>query len=126
MKLNVLKSIAALALLVAALSWQGCGGDDDDDKNSGGPACNISNADLSYNLNIKGIIDQQCLSCHVTGSGVVGAVGDFSTYEGLKTYLDNGKVLTEVVIDKTMPQGGGMSQAQRDSINCWIKAGYPK
>lgn len=121
MKLNIIKSISVFALLVVALSWQGC----DPDKNNG-PDCNLSNPDLSYNLNIKGIIDKQCISCHDPAAGVSGAVGDFRSYEGIKPYLDNGKVLDRVVIDKDMPQGGGMSQAQRDSINCWIKEGYPK
>lgn len=120
MKLNLITITAVFALLTTALFWQGC--KKDDPKSD----CNIPNANLSYNLNIKNIIDQQCLGCHITGSGVVGAVGDFSTYEGLKTYLDNGKVLDRVVERKDMPQGGGMSQSQRDSINCWIEAGYPK
>lgn len=121
MKLKNIQSIAVFALLAISLAWQGCNGDDPK-----GPDCNLSNPDLSYNLNIKGIIDQQCISCHAPGSGVVGAVGDFRTYEGIKSYLDNGKVLDRVVIDKDMPQGGGMSQAQRDSINCWIADNYPK
>jgi len=121
MKLKNIQSFAVFALFAAVLAWQGCKSDDPK-----GPDCNLPNADLSYNLNIKGIIDQYCIGCHISGSSVVGAVGDFSTYEGLKTYLDNGKVLDRVVIDKDMPEGGGMSQAQRDSINCWIAANYPK
>lgn len=121
MVLKNVKSFALFFLFAVSLSWMGC--DPDDPK---GPDCNIPNADLSYNQNIKQIIDQKCISCHKTGSGVVGAVGDFSTYEGIKVYLDNGKVLDRVVNDKDMPQGGGMSQAQRDSINCWIASDYPK
>ncbi|MCC7466341.1 MAG: hypothetical protein IT261_08740 [Saprospiraceae bacterium] len=113
---NVLLFAAA-----ALFSLQSC--ESDDPK---GPDCNIPNADLSYNLNIKPIIDQQCTSCHAPGTGVVGAVGDFRNYSGLEPYLKNGKILDAVVNDKTMPQGGGMSQAQRDSINCWIASGYPQ
>lgn len=121
MKFKQYQLLTVAALLAATLAWQGC--DPDDPK---GPDCNIPNADLSYNLNIKGIIDQHCISCHAAGSGVSGAIGDYRTYEGIKPFIDNGKVLAEVVVDKTMPQGGGMSQAQRDSINCWIAASYPK
>lgn len=120
MKLKFITITTVFAFMLTVLSWQGC------KKDSKDPECTLPNATLSYNLNIKGIIDQQCLGCHVTGSGVVGAVGDFSTYEGIKPYLDNRKVLDRVVVTKDMPQGGGMSQAQRDSINCWIAAGYPK
>lgn len=120
MKLKKIQHLAVILLLAAAFAWQGCNGDDPK-----GPDCTIANADLSYNLNIKRIIDQHCISCHVPGNGV-GAVGDYRTYSGLKTYLDNGKILDRVVIDKDMPQGGGMSQAQRDSINCWIASDYPQ
>ncbi|MBC7776283.1 MAG: cytochrome c [Phycisphaerae bacterium] len=121
MKLKIIASTAIFTLLVIGLSWQGCKKDDND-----GPPCTLTNPDLSYTKNIKAIIDQQCISCHVTGSGVPGIVGDYTTYEGIKSRLDNGKVLDRVVVKKDMPQGGGMSQAQRDSINCWIAAGYPK
>ncbi len=121
MKLKFLSVSALFTLLAVVLSWQGCKKDDPHT-----PECTIPNANLSYTLNIKHIIDQQCISCHVTGSGVSGIVGDFSTYEGIKSRLDNGKVLDRVVVKKDMPQSGSMSQAQRDSINCWIAAGYPK
>ena len=110
------------ALLLGILTWNGCK-KDDPDPNDKGPDCNLSNADLSYTKNIKGIIDTYCIGCH---SGAGPGVGDWRTYEGLKSRLDNGLVLQRVVIDKDMPQAGGMPQAQRDSINCWIKSGYPK
>ena len=121
MLLKAIPSIAVFALLCTALSWQGCKKDDPQTTK-----CNLPNADLSYTLNIKRIIDEQCLSCHVTGSGVSGVSSDYSTFEGMKAFLDNGKILDRVVVKKDMPQGGVMSQAQRDSINCWIAAGYPK
>lgn len=117
MKLNALSLFGILAV---ALLWSAC--EKNDPK---GPDCNISGVDFSYTRNIKRIIDQQCVSCHQPGSGVSGAVGDFRTYGGLKPYLDNGKILKRVVVDKSMPQGGGMSQAERDSVNCWIAAKYP-
>lgn len=118
MQLMNIRNLAVFSLLVVALSWQAC--DPEDPK---APDCNIANADLSYTKNIKGIIDQQCISCHAdSGPGP----DDYRTYEGMKPHLDKGHFLERVVIDKDMPQGGGMSQAQRDSINCWIAAGYPK
>ncbi|HAD14487.1 MAG TPA: hypothetical protein DCF33_18850 [Saprospirales bacterium] len=121
MKVKNLRLIVLLALVAAVFSLQSCEGNDPK-----GPDCNIPNADLTYTLNMKGIIDQHCVSCHAPGSGVAGAVGDFRTYDGIENYLHNGDVLETVVIDKTMPQGGGMSQAQRDSINCWLAAGHPQ
>lgn len=113
-----------LFALACITLWPGCGKDDDDPK---GPDCNITGVDFSYTSNIKGIIDRHCISCHAPGSGVADADQfDFRTYESMKPHLDAGHVLDRVVIDKDMPQGGSMTQAERDSINCWIQAGYPK
>jgi len=105
---------------VAFTLWQ-CDGDD---PNAAGPACNISNADLTYDKNMKSLINRTCLSCHAgKGPGTT----DYSTYEKMQKYLDNGDILKRVVIDKDMPQAGSpMTQAQRDSMNCWLKAGSPK
>ena len=121
MTLNQVVSIMCLAALSTS-SWYGCkgGGDDPNDK---GPACNLSNADLSYTKNIKRIIDANCLSCH-GGNGP--GPDNYSTYAGMKAHLEEGHFLEQVVIDKTMPQNVSMPQAQRDSINCWIKAGFPQ
>jgi uncharacterized membrane protein len=118
-------SLLIIMLAFASIAlWPGCGKDDD---KPDGPACNISGVTFSYASNVKGIIDRHCISCHRTGSGVAEADQfDFTTYEGMKPHLDAGHVLERVVIDKDMPQGGAMTQAERDSINCWIQAGYPK
>jgi hypothetical protein len=120
MKLLKITSLSAL-LLFSTLIWNGC--DPAIDPNDDGPDCTLPNADLSYTKNIKGIIDAYCISCH-GGSGP--GPDDYRSYEGMKSHLDEGHFLEQVVINKTMPQGGGMGQPQRDSINCWIKSGYPK
>ena len=115
-----------LLALACVTLWPGCGKDDDDPND---PDCNISGVTFSYTSNIKGIIERRCVSCHITGSGVAGAdIFDFTTYEGMKSHLDAGHFRERVVIVKDMPQSNstGMSQAERDSINCWILAGYPK
>ena len=121
--LNKQARLIVLLLLAGITLWPGCGKDSGTD----GPECNISGVTFSYNANIKGIIDRNCTSCHYPNSTVAGIVGDFTTYEGMKSHLDEGHVRERVVIDKDMPQSGGsMTQAERDSINCWILAGYPK
>lgn len=113
----------SILLLAGLLSWNGCKKDEDPDPNDKGPACSLSNADLSYTKNMKKMIDTYCISCH-SGSGP--GIGDYRTYEGIKSRLENGLILERVVIAKTMPQGGGLSQSQRDSVNCWIKSGFAK
>lgn len=120
MQLKVTTATALFVLLTAALNWQSCKKDEPKD-----PECKFPNATLSYSQNMKAIIDQYCISCHSPGSGVAGVVGDFTTYDGIKSRLADGAVLDRVVVKKDMPQGGGMSQGLRDSINCWIAAGFP-
>ena len=123
MKLTLF-SLTLTAMIAATLVWQSC--KKDEDPNDAGPACSLSNPDLSYDKNMKSIIDRYCISCHYSGSTVAGIVGDYTTYDGIKSRLKDGKVLDRVVVKKDMPQGGGMGQEQRDSINCWLKNGYPK
>ena len=120
MKLLSIQKLPLLLLLTlfSVVLFNACGKDDPE-----GPACTLPNVSFSYTTNIKPIIDQYCISCH---SGAGPGPNDYRTYEGIKPLLDNGKVLERVVVEKTMPQGGGMSQAARDSINCWIQSGYPK
>ena len=123
MKFNLsLASTTTLVIAAALLTMSSC--KKDDDPNAKGPDCSLANADLSYTKNMKSLIDRVCISCH-GGSGP--GPRDYRTFEGIKPVLDNGLVLQRVVIDKNMPQSGiSMSQLQRDSVNCWIKAGYPK
>lgn len=123
MKLMLPSATIITALIISSVfAIQSC--KKDQDPNDKGPNCNLSNADLSYNRNMKGLIDRVCLSCH---SGAGPGPRDYRTYAGIKPVLDNGLVLERVVIKKDMPQSGiTMNQAQRDSVNCWIKAGYPQ
>ena len=124
MKLAIPSVAIATLLIISILAVQSCKDKGEDDPNDKGPDCNISNADLTYAKNMKSLIDRTCLSCH---SGAGPGPRDYRTYEGIKPVLDNGEVLQRVVIDKNMPQSGiTMTQAQRDSVNCWIKAGYPQ
>ena len=106
-------------LLTTVVIGFGCGDDEVET-----PSCNLTNADLGYDKNIKKIIDTHCIQCH--GNTALGP-GDYRTYDGVKKTVDSGTLSKNVVVDKTMPQGANsMSQIQRDSINCWIQASAPK
>jgi hypothetical protein len=75
----------------------------------------------AYNADIKPIITNNCATagCHVTGS----AQGDFSTYNGIKTAADNGKLEQRVIHDKNMPPSGPLPLDHRKKIKCWLEAG---
>lgn len=88
------------------------------------PPCNTPNPEaLTYTVNVKPILDRSCISCH---SAHGSAAGDFRTYEGIKPYLVNGSVSNLVVVRQSMPPNSALSQAEIETINCWIQAGYAK
>ena len=119
------KTSIAFLFLFGLTLWLGCSKSEDPKD----PPCTVSGVTFTYDSNIKGIIDRRCISCHATGSGVTGAdIFDFTTYAGMKDHLDEGHVLERVVVLKDMPQANAtnMTPAERDSVNCWIQAGYPE
>lgn len=69
---------------------------------------------------IKDIIDDQCVSCHVAGG--VGGV-DLSTYKTLKANAS--KVIDTINADNdtVMPPGGKMKSSNIDKIQLWVDDG---
>lgn len=76
--------------------------------------------EISYKDDIVPIINTYCVSCHAANNG---AIGDFSTYTGLKTDADNGMLNMRVLVLKDMPQLTPMDDELRNKISCWIKQG---
>ena len=79
--------------------------------------CDTSN--INYSNGIQRILNQKCTfsGCHASGS----IFGDYTSLNSIATDADSaGKIWNRVVIRQDMPKGGiKMSQAQRDSIECW-------
>jgi uncharacterized membrane protein len=69
----------------------------------------------NYNMNIKSIIDANCVSCHST----------YSTYSGLKISTDNGSFAREVLDRRTMPKNASLSADALSLLQCWKESGYP-
>lgn len=82
-----------------------------------------SNIASTYSTDIKPIISNNCTlsGCHAAGS----PNGDFTTYTGLKSVADNGKLNEQVIIDKKMPPSGPLSLDDRKKIKCWLNNGAP-
>jgi len=83
------------------------------------PTCSTTE-DVSYNSHAKAIIDNNCMKCHDAGSDN----GEYNTYAGLKTVLDNGKFETEVLVDQSMPRFNDLTQEDLDILQCWLEGGY--
>lgn len=84
------------------------------------PVCDGTVA--TYDGHAATVINATCMgsSCHDSGS----TRGDFTTYAGIKPYLDDGSFTSEVLTRQSMPRGSVLSQAQINTMQCWLDNGY--
>lgn len=85
------------------------------------PASTCSSISPKFSSDIQSILSTSCSinsNCHATGSSNSG--GPFTNHTqvsakkaAIKTAISNG----------TMPQGGSLTQAQKNAFICWIDAG---
>lgn len=85
---------------------------------------NCKPGEVSYDLNIKLIIDANCAisGCHVAGTGRK----DLSMYEGVKDIVDDGRLNDRVIVQKDMPPSQPLSKCDIAKIDEWIQLGGPK
>lgn len=85
-------------------------------------------ATVTYNANIKPIIQSNCYGCHSTGSNIAGFT--FDSYASLKIYAQNGRLygaITHAPGFRPMPDGGGkLSDCTIATIKKWIDTGMPE
>lgn len=72
----------------------------------------------TYNSNMKTILDANC-----TASGCHPA---YSSYQGIKSILENGQFTSHVLTSQDMPRNATLSSDQLNKIQCWADAGYPE
>ncbi|MGZ4035336.1 MAG: hypothetical protein ACXVPU_09220 [Bacteroidia bacterium] len=78
---------------------------------------------VHYSATIVPILNTNCTLSHCHNAGSVN--GDFTTYVGVSAKVTNGSLLNRVVVLKTMPASGPLSDADISRINCWIQQGAP-
>ena len=84
--------------------------------------CTLS---VTFNTNIKKILDVNCNSCHAPGSGNGPALAKW-TYDGTFTSaFSNKDNISSQVSAGIMPQSGPLPQLVRDSVVCWAIKGGP-
>lgn len=94
-----------------------------------------SESNVSYNGDIKRIIDNSCafeFGCH--GGWAVLPV--FTTYEGLKPSLENGgfeeriffmdSIPIRVMPPPNTPEENLLAEDDKQLLRCWIDAGFPE
>jgi hypothetical protein len=77
---------------------------------------------VHYHPTIDSIMVHSCTTagCHLHGGT---GNGDFTTYTGLKSKVDNGSLMNRVVVLKNMPAAAPLSDADINKIHCWIIQG---
>lgn len=85
--------------------------------------------DATYVATVKDIIDKNCAysGCHISGF----PSGDFSTYAGLESRINNGRINARVLDLRDMPPSNApaateLTQEELDIFMCWVSAGYPE
>lgn len=82
--------------------------------------CDTTNG---YVDGVEAIISANCnnAGCHDAGS----SNGDFTTYEGVKLYADNGKLNNRVLVLQDMPLTpvAPLTESQKSVIKCWLTNG---
>lgn len=119
----VLPTIKKFAVLSAFISiFSACYYDVEDELYPVGNDCPTDS--VTYNNGIKQITDTKCATagCHVAGTGRV----DLSTYAGVKSVADDGRMRQKVLIDKTMPPGNPLPSCEMDQIKAWLDNGAPE
>jgi len=91
----------------------------------------------TYSTNVKPIIDQTCAysGCH---NGASRAPGNYSTIEGLRSFIEDGSFVNRVIDQQDNPSRGmppnasvypesqqdDLSPEQMEIIQCWIDGGF--
>ena len=79
----------------------------------------------TYTLNVKSIIDNNCLSCHSSSGGEFPTM---ETYLQVKNVAQNGNMICRIddqSCGSVMPQAGRMPQTSINTIKKWVTNGFP-
>lgn len=79
---------------------------------------------ITYDETTRNIIRAKCTDsgCHDGASGV----GNYNTYNGMKSTFDNGEFRRQVITEKLMPKGFDLSSEDFELLKCWTDNGFPE
>jgi len=107
--------IGIIGLLVLA----GCSG-------SGSPDDMIDPVDVTYEADVKFIMENDCLNCH-TNPPVNGATVPLTTYGEVRSAVETSDLLGRInSISNPMPPTGLISTIPRKVIQDWVDQGFPE
>jgi hypothetical protein len=76
---------------------------------------------ISFSGQILPLIQTQCAisGCHVTGTGRVVLTG----YQGVKGVVDDGRLMQQAVISRSMPPDRPLTNCQIEQLKAWVDQG---
>ncbi|MFN4080846.1 MAG: hypothetical protein ACK4NS_08085 [Saprospiraceae bacterium] len=111
---------AALVLaLTLALSTQSACYYDNEEELYGAGQCDTVN--IRYSVEVAGILQTHCYSCHSTSSNVAGS--PFETYEKLRPYAMSNLVARMKGTANPMPPSGRLRDCDIAKVEAWVRAG---
>lgn len=120
-----MKHQLVLAIVACLLVFTGCYYDKEEELYEHYYAANACDtASVSWQEDIWPLIQGHCATtgCHVaggTGNGI------FSGYDPVKAKVDNGSFHQRVVVQRSMPPSGSLTECQLQKIQIWLDAGAP-
>lgn len=84
------------------------------------PGPNCENLEVSFQNDIKPIIEVNCLINNPTCHGMNTSIPNWSVFSEVQSHAQIIKTKTQ---DRSMPQIGSLSQTQIDLIACWVDNG---
>lgn len=110
---KILFSIPFLALLILLLP--SCGEDE--------APVTIDCTTVTYSGTIKALVNSNCSDSNCHGAGAPN--GDYTTYDNIKGVATDGKMNSEVVVQKSMPIGSNLTDTEIAQVKCWLDDGAP-
>jgi len=89
-------------------------------ENTPNPVCD--SLQITFDNQVQPIINASCAftGCHVAGF----AWGDYTTYDGISSFLNENQFEREVIVTMDMPIGGTLTDDELEIMECWIQNNY--
>lgn len=80
---------------------------------------------VTWSGTIEPIIAGECAlpGCHVPGGD---GAGHFTSYAGVKAKVEDGSFQQQVLVQRTMPPSGSLTDCELQQIMLWVQAGAPQ
>jgi len=121
------KMLLLLSVIILIISWYGCQYKKDA---VAYPASTCDTSNVHYSVEIKAILQTNCLVCH--GATVYNSLGggyNYDTYSGIIPNVMNGRLLNDIMQvpgSDPMPKGAPkLSDCDIAKVRTWIRNGYP-